>query len=111
MRNIFKEGELDKNSVWEKFAYTASDEKELRAMGQLVSGYTDFVERQAEREIPMTMEHWAKYLDGILISTGKNLLMENETVSHLQAGKRLRPSIKSIRQKLLAVLKRIIWKA
>ena len=35
------------------------DEKELRAMGQLVSGYLDFAERQAEREIPMTMQDWA----------------------------------------------------
>jgi hypothetical protein len=29
VRNIFKEGELDKNSVWAKFAYTASDGKNL----------------------------------------------------------------------------------
>ncbi|MDO5573788.1 MAG: RhuM family protein [bacterium] len=28
VRNIFQEGELDKNSVWAKFAYTASDGKE-----------------------------------------------------------------------------------
>ena len=48
------------------------NEKELRAMGQLVSGYLDFAERQAEREIPMTMEDWAKHLDGILTSTGEN---------------------------------------
>lgn len=27
IRNIFKEGELEKNSVWAKFAYTASDGK------------------------------------------------------------------------------------
>ena len=27
IRNIFKEGELIKDSVWEKFAYTASDNK------------------------------------------------------------------------------------
>ena len=27
VRNIFSEGELDKNSVWAKFAYTASDGK------------------------------------------------------------------------------------
>ncbi|MEG1567336.1 MAG: RhuM family protein, partial [Anaerovoracaceae bacterium] len=27
IRNIFKEGELQKDSVWAKFAYTASDEK------------------------------------------------------------------------------------
>ena len=26
VRNIFKEGELEKNSVWAKVAYTASDE-------------------------------------------------------------------------------------
>ena len=28
VRNIFKEGELEKNSVWAKFAYTASDGKD-----------------------------------------------------------------------------------
>ena len=27
IRNIFKEGELQKESVWAKFAYTASDDK------------------------------------------------------------------------------------
>ena len=31
------------------------NEKELRAMGQLVSWYLDFAERQAEREQVMTM--------------------------------------------------------
>lgn len=30
IRNIFKEGELVKNSVWAKFAYTASDEKDYQ---------------------------------------------------------------------------------
>ncbi len=30
VRNIFKEGELEKNSVWAKFAYTASDGKEYK---------------------------------------------------------------------------------
>ena len=38
------------------------NEKELRAMGQLVSGYLDFAERQAEREQPMTMQDWANHL-------------------------------------------------
>ncbi len=33
VRNIFKEGELDKNSVWAKFAYTASDGKEYIKKG------------------------------------------------------------------------------
>ncbi|MEG1301851.1 MAG: RhuM family protein, partial [Erysipelotrichaceae bacterium] len=35
-----------------KVAKNYLDEKELRAMGQLVSGYLDFAERQAEREVP-----------------------------------------------------------
>ena len=55
-----------------KIAKNYLDEKELRAMGQLVSGYLDFAERQAEREIPMKMEGWAKLLDGILTSTGED---------------------------------------
>ena len=56
-----------------KVAKNYLDEKELRVMGQLVSGYLDFAERQAEREVPMTMGDWAKHLDGILTSTGENL--------------------------------------
>ena len=37
------------------------DEKELRAMGQIVSGYLDFAERQAERQQVMTMKDWAAH--------------------------------------------------
>lgn len=33
----------------------------------------------------MTMEDWAKHLDGILISIGENLLTGNGSISHLQA--------------------------
>ena len=50
------------------------DEKELRSMGQLVSGYLDFAERQAEREQIMTMKDWADYLDRILIMSGEQLI-------------------------------------
>ena len=147
IRNIFKEGELKKESVWAKFAHTADDrktyqvdyynldviisvgyrvkslrgtqfriwatnilkeymqkgfaldddrlknlggggyfkEKELRAMGQLVSGYLDFAERQAEREQPMTMQDWANHLDRILTMSGEQLLVGNGSVTHKQA--------------------------
>ena len=68
-----------------KIAKNYLNEKELRAMGQLVSGYLDFAERQAEREIAMTMADWAKHLDVILISTGEKLLDGNGSISHLQA--------------------------
>ena len=68
-----------------KIAKNYLNEKELRAMGQLVSGYLDFAERQAEREIAMTMADWAKHMDVILISTGEKLLDGNGSISHLQA--------------------------
>ena len=61
------------------------DEKELRAMGQLVSGYLDFAERQAEREQAMTMQDWAEHLDRILTMGGEQLLSGNGSVSHEQA--------------------------
>ena len=61
------------------------NEKELRAMGQLVSGYLDFAERQAEREQPMTMQDWANHLDRILTMSGEQLLVDNGSVTHKQA--------------------------
>lgn len=61
------------------------NEKELRAMGQLVSGYLDFAERQAEREQPMTMNDWANYLDRILTMSGEQLLQDAGKVSHEDA--------------------------
>lgn len=61
------------------------DEKELRAMGQLVSGYLDFAERQAEREQVMTMQDWSDHLDRILTMSGEQLLEGNGSISHKQA--------------------------
>ena len=85
-----------------KIAKNYLDEKELRAMGQLVSGYLDFAERQAEREIPMTMEDWAKHLDGILTSTGENLLIGNGMISHLQAMEKAQTEYKKYKAKILS---------
>ena len=60
-------------------------EKELKAMGQIVSGYLDFAERQAEREQIMTMADWAKHLDNILTMSGENLLQGSGSISHKEA--------------------------
>lgn len=68
-----------------KTAKNYLNEKELRAMGQLVSGYLDFAERQAEREQPMTMNDWAEYLDRILTMSGEQLLQGSGSVSHTKA--------------------------
>ena len=68
-----------------KIAKNYLNERELKAMGQLVSGYLDFAERQAEREIPMTMDDWAKHLDKILTANGEELLQGSGTISHDEA--------------------------
>ena len=68
-----------------KTAKNYLNEKELRAMGQLVSGYLDFAERQAEREQVMTMNDWAGYLDRILTMSGEQLLQGSGSVSHEEA--------------------------
>ena len=61
------------------------NEQELKKMGQLVSGYLDFAEMQAERRQIMTMEDWSKHLDNILTSTGEELLIGSGSISHKQA--------------------------
>ena len=78
------------------------DEKELRAMGQIVSGYLDFAERQAEKEIPMTMKDWAQHLDRILTSTGEQLLEGNGSVSHEKAIEKATNEYKKYQQKTLS---------
>ena len=78
------------------------DEKELRAMGQLVSGYLDFAERQAEREQAMTMKDWAKHLDRILTMSGEQLLSGNGSVTHKQAVEKATGEYKKYKQRTLS---------
>ena len=78
------------------------DEKELRALGQIVSGYLDFAERQAEREVVMKMEDWAKHLDAILTSTGEELLLDAGSVGHDQAIDKAKVEYKKYQQKTLS---------
>lgn len=78
------------------------NEKELRAMGQLVSGYLDFAERQAEREQPMTMDDWAKYLDNILTMTGEKLLHGAGSVSHQQAMEHATTEYRKYKQRVIS---------
>lgn len=85
-----------------KIAKNYLDEKELRAIGQLVSGYLDFAERQAERQQTMTMEDWAKHLDNILSVTGEQLLTGNGTVSHKQAMDKAEEEYKKYKAKTLS---------
>lgn len=78
------------------------DEKELRAMGQIVSGYLDFAERQAERHQTMTMKDWAEHLDRILTMSGEELLQGNGSVSHDKAIEKATSEYKKYQQKTLS---------
>ena len=78
------------------------DEKELRAMGQLVSGYLDFAERQAEREQAMTMKDWADHLDRILTMSGEQLLLGNGSISHKQAVDKATDEYRKYKEKTLS---------
>jgi hypothetical protein len=78
------------------------DEKELRSLGQIVSGYLDFAERQAEREQAMTMKDWAEHLDKILTMSGEKLLTSAGSISHEIAIEKATTEYKKYQQKTLS---------
>lgn len=78
------------------------NEKELRALGQIVSGYLDFAERQAEREVAMTMKDWAEHLDRILTMSGEKLLQTAGSISHDQAIEKATTEYKKYQAKTLS---------
>ena len=89
-----------------KTAKNYLNEKELRAMGQLVSGYLDFAERQAEREQVMTMNDWAAYLDRILTMSGEQLLQGSGSVSHEQAMEHATTEYRKYKQRTISDVER-----
>ena len=78
------------------------NEKELRSLGQIVSGYLDFAERQVEREQTMTMKDWAEHLDRILTMSGENLLVGAGSISHEKAIEKATTEYKKYQQKTLS---------
>lgn len=78
------------------------NEKELRSLGQLVSGYLDFAERKAERHEFMTMADWAKHLDNVLTMNGEQLLIGSGSVSHQQAVEKATDEYKKYQQRTLS---------
>ena len=60
-------------------------EAEMHYLERIVSLYLDYAELQAERKIPMSMEDWAKRLDGFLEFNGNELLTGPGKISAEQA--------------------------
>ncbi len=77
------EGKIIKSDV--SIAKNYLSEKELSYLERIVSLYLDYAELQAERRIPMSMEDWAKRLDGFLEFNGNELLTGAGKISAEQA--------------------------
>ena len=73
------EAKIRKSDVSIAKNYLSKDE--LRALELIVSGYLDFAEMQANRNIPMTMKDWAKHLDRILIANEQEILTNAGKIS------------------------------
>ena len=85
-----------------KVAKNYLTEKELRGLNQLVSGYLDFAERQAEREEVMTMADWVAHVDRILLATGEDLLDNSGSISREQMKQKVDKEYKSYQTKTLS---------
>ena len=85
-----------------KIAKNYLSEKELRGLNQLVSGYLDFAERQAEREVQMKMSDWIEHVDNILKGTGEDLLVGNGKISHEEMNKKVEIEYKKYHSKTLS---------
>jgi hypothetical protein len=66
------DGKILKNDA--SIAKNYLNKKELRALNRIVTMYLDYAEDQAENNIPMTMQDWAKKLDAFLKFNNKELL-------------------------------------
>lgn len=86
----------------EETAKNYLSEKELRGLNQLVSGYLDFAERQAEREVQMTMKDWINHVDNILKATGEDLLEGNGKITRQKMKEKVSEEYKKFQQKTLS---------
>ena len=89
-----------------KVAKNYLNKKELKTLGQLVEGYLAFAERQADREVAMTMKDWAKHLDVILTSTGEKLLDNAGKITREEAMSKVAREYKKYQQKTLSVVEK-----
>ena len=77
------DGKIIKSDV--SIAKNYLTESELSFLERIVSLYLDYAELQAERHIPMSMEDWAKRLDGFLEFNGTEILTGAGKISAEQA--------------------------
>ena len=84
-----------------KTAKNYLSEAELKGLNQLVSGYLDFAERQADRQAAMTMHDWIAHVDKVLMATGEVLLTDKGKISHQQMEKKVEVEYQKFQAKTL----------
>ena len=73
------EGKIVKTDVGIAKNYLAREE--LESLGRIINAWLDLAEERARRNIPMTMEDWAKRLDGFLSFADLEILQGSGKVS------------------------------
>ena len=84
-----------------KIAKNYLAENELKRLNALVSGYLDFAEMQAQKEIPMTMKDWVAHVDRILTATGEELLKDDGKITKKQMLKKVEQEYREYSNKTL----------
>ena len=77
------EGKIIKSDV--SIAKNYLNEEEITYLQRIVTLYLDYAELQAQRHIPMSMEDWAKRLDGFLEFNGNEILTGARKISAEEA--------------------------
>lgn len=85
--------------------------QELRILNNLVSAYFDLAELNAIEKREMRMADYVRELDRILTSTGRKLLDNAGTVSHITAEKKAKQEYKKYKAKTLASVEEDYLKA
>ena len=89
-----------------KIAKNYLNEKELRNLNNLVSGYLEFAERQAEKEIVMYMKDWVEHIDKILKAVGEDILQGNGKITNQEMSEKVEIEYKKFREKNLTQVER-----
>ena len=77
------EGKILKSDI--SIAKNYLSKSELESLGKIVNAYLDLAEGRAKRQIPMTMEDWAKKLDEFLIFDDREILTHSGKITHEKA--------------------------
>jgi len=78
------------------------NEKELKILNNLVSGYFDFAEIQAMKHKPMYMDDYIRQLDNILSSAGEQLLNNAGSITNELALEKAKSEYRKYQAKTLS---------